>query len=228
MRQLEEERSFRVALKLEASQINLPSDLLERILREEPRVRPAHPTLWSRLGPKLEALAACVVLAGLAGIGIMRNAHHDPATPADISTPHAVKRVVAADAEDSATEAVIVLTGDAEDEAIEVVTAFLEAARRGDLERARSYWTGQTNYGTVDALIGKYYASRGRVHVRVRPPEYRDGSASVAITISVDADVPPSEGDTRWPARWTNPSGDSVFSLQSVDGDWKILSWIAR
>jgi hypothetical protein len=78
-----DERKIKAALKVDGSQIHLPSDLLERINRLADDVAPVRPSLWSRwrLGPKLELAAACLLLVGLLGVAAVRNLNHNP-TPA--------------------------------------------------------------------------------------------------------------------------------------------------
>jgi hypothetical protein len=76
-----EERKIRAALKVDASQIRLPDDLLERIDRQVVMEASARSNRWLRLrlGPALEVVAACIVLAALVGVAAFRNLSHTPA-----------------------------------------------------------------------------------------------------------------------------------------------------
>jgi photosystem II stability/assembly factor-like uncharacterized protein len=89
-----EERKIKAALKVEASQIRLPSDFLERVNRQADGVAPVRPSLWSRLrlGPKVELAAACLLLIGLVGLAAVRNLNHmqAPAGSDNGSGPHGV------------------------------------------------------------------------------------------------------------------------------------------
>lgn len=78
-----EERKIKAALKVDASQIQVPPDMLDRISRRADTVTPVRPSLWARwrLGPKLEVALACVLLAGLVGVASYRNLNSTP-TPA--------------------------------------------------------------------------------------------------------------------------------------------------
>jgi hypothetical protein len=73
-----EDRKITAALKLEASQIGLPDDLLERIeAAAEPPAAAVRHGFWVRLRPgrKLELAAACLLLAALIGVAALRNLH---------------------------------------------------------------------------------------------------------------------------------------------------------
>lgn len=76
-----EEHKIKAALKVEASQIQLPPDLLDRISRRADTVTPVRPSLWARwrLGPRLELAAACILLVGLVGMAAYRNLNSDRA-----------------------------------------------------------------------------------------------------------------------------------------------------
>ncbi|MFZ5824368.1 MAG: hypothetical protein ACOY94_08580 [Bacillota bacterium] len=70
-----EERKIKAALKVDAGQIQLPPDLLDRIRRRADTVTPVCPSLWARwrLGPKLELALACILLVSLLGMAAYRN-----------------------------------------------------------------------------------------------------------------------------------------------------------
>jgi hypothetical protein len=70
-----EEGKIMAALKVDASQIQLPGDLLERINRQVDSVAPVRQSWWSRLrlGPTLEVLAVCILVLGMVGLGSYRN-----------------------------------------------------------------------------------------------------------------------------------------------------------
>lgn len=74
-----EERTIEKAIEYGLGKVQPSSDLLDRINRQAGNleVRPVtiRPSIWvrSRLGPKLEFLAACVVLVTLIGVGVYRN-----------------------------------------------------------------------------------------------------------------------------------------------------------
>lgn len=76
---MNDDQKIITALKADASQVQLPADLLARIHREA--APPAPPSLWSRLriGPKAELVAACLLLIALIGIGALRNLGPDRA-----------------------------------------------------------------------------------------------------------------------------------------------------
>lgn len=68
-----DEHKIQAALKAEASEIDLPPDLLERINRQCDRLVAPRPSLWVRLVPRLELVAACILVASLIGAAALRH-----------------------------------------------------------------------------------------------------------------------------------------------------------
>ncbi|MDB4895751.1 MAG: hypothetical protein JWN15_2013 [Firmicutes bacterium] len=92
-----EERKIKAALQVDARQMPLPSDLLDRINQQADRVPSVRPGFWSRwrLGPKLELVAVCLLLIAFVGLAAVRNLNHRQA-PAG-GNPGSTTHVVAPD-----------------------------------------------------------------------------------------------------------------------------------
>jgi hypothetical protein len=94
---MSEEKQIRAALKLEANQVHLPSDLLDRIERQAT----LRPTLRRRLrlGPLVEIGAVCLLVFALVGVGLVRQLHQPPA-PGDGRTDPPAQTALRGDATD--------------------------------------------------------------------------------------------------------------------------------
>lgn len=205
-----DDRALQAALKVEASQIDLPADLLERILKEEHGVRPARRGLWSRLGPGLEVLAACIVLVGLIGIGSMRTANRTPAdaggAPAGATPPPEVVQRVLVDPDGQAGLA---------------IAGFLEAAMAGDRDAARSYWTEPAGPDRIDEWIDLWYGARDRSRAAIGTPYEDDGRVVIPVTMLPRPAAIKPDGRTAVPLQ-TIPQPQYYFHLRQVGGRWLI------
>lgn len=71
-----DDRTIRTALQRDASEFELPPDLLTRIQRQADAT--PRRSLWARLGPKLEIAAACILVASLIGVAALRHLQQTP------------------------------------------------------------------------------------------------------------------------------------------------------